>query len=65
MLIIKPEHGDVYEGQQDQKIGDLSLNLNRFQTKGTNAYDFDSYAKVHTVVPEPGDGQWGNNESPT
>ena len=62
MLITNPKHGDVDKDQHDQEKGDLSLNLNRFQTEGTNAYDFDSYVKVHTVVPELGDGQWNNNE---
>ena len=60
-LLANPEHGDVDEGQHEQEKGDLSLNLNRFQTEGTNVYDFDSDVKVHTVVPETGDGQ-GNND---
>ena len=55
MLITKPEHGDFDEGQQDQEKGDLSLNLNRFQTEGTNVYNFGSYVKVHTVVTETRD----------
>ena len=47
MLITKPEHGDFDfdEGRQGQVKGGLSLNLNRFQTKGTYD-DFDSYDKV-------------------
>ena len=61
MLITNLEHGDVDEGQHEQEKGDLSLNLNQFQTKGTNVYDCDSYVKVHTVVPEIGDCQWNND----
>ena len=34
------------------------MNLNQFQTEGTHLNDFDSYVKVHTVIPETGDGQW-------
>ena len=56
-LITNLEHGDVDEGQHEQGKGDLSLNLNRFQTEGTNVYDFDSYVKVHTVVSETEDGE--------
>ena len=49
MLITKLEHEYFDEGQQDQEKGDLSLNLNCFQTEGTNVYDFGSYVKVHKV----------------
>ena len=61
MLITNLEHGDVDKGQHEQEKGDLSLNLNRFQTEGTNIYDFNPYVKVHTIVPETGDGQWNKD----
>ena len=61
MLITNPEHGDVDEDQHEQGKGDLSLNLNRFQTEGTNVYDFDSYVKVHTVVSETKNDQRNND----
>ena len=60
-LITNLEHGDVDKGQHEQVKGDLSLNLNWFQTEGTNIYDFDSYVKVHTVVSETKDGEWNND----
>ena len=43
MLKTKPEHEDFDKSQQDQEKEDLSLILNRFQTEGTNIYDFGSY----------------------
>ena len=52
MLITNPKQGDVDNGQHEQRKGALSLNLNRFQTEGTNVYDFGSYVKVHTVDTE-------------
>ena len=61
MLITNLEHGDVDKGQHEQEKGDLSLNLNQFQTEGTHVNDFDSYVEVHAVIPETGDGQWNNN----